>query len=250
MGKVKNVLAVLLTVLLLAGGSLLPVAATRFQDKTTTNVVQYENIEALQLRLEEETLSMTYQEKLFLINQGVHVEVTGEHTQLREDMVLETVYGAMTPYMELFLGKNVDNDYIHYYPSMVYNEQDPSRYAYYWYVTMSLDVSHTDSITMILDDETGKLLAIEMNDPEWNLETEYLQDLQFALSEIYFEELGITPTLQWPIAVEATTPEIDAMGISVVAAHYQFADLLADSQYDVIGVEIGVRTDGVYIYIV
>ena len=66
MGKVKNLLAILLTAVLLIGGSLLPVAATRFQDKTTTNVVQYENIEALQLRLEEEALSLTYQEKIFL----------------------------------------------------------------------------------------------------------------------------------------------------------------------------------------
>ena len=64
--KVKNILLVLLTVVLLIGGSLLPVAATHIQDKATTNVVQYENIEALQLRLEEKVLSMTYPEKMLL----------------------------------------------------------------------------------------------------------------------------------------------------------------------------------------
>ena len=127
MGKVKNLLAILLTAVLLIGGSLLPVAATRFQDKTTTNVVQYENIEALQLRLEEEVLSMSYQEKIFLIMHGMGIEVNDENTKIKENDVIEATYAALMPYMEVFFGKSFDNDYIHYYPVMVYDERDPSR---------------------------------------------------------------------------------------------------------------------------
>ena len=242
MGKVKNVLAVLLTALLLVGGSLLPAVATHFQDKSTANVVQYENIEALQLRLEEEALSMTYQEKMFLLMHGAGMEVTDEKTNIKEEMVMEAAYAALMPYMELFFGGSFDNDYIEYYPVMVYDESDPSRYIYYWYVTLSLDMSMNDTVSAILDDETGKLLALEMIDPELMIEEKYLQKLQYTLASVYFADLGIEPVAEWPLEVEA----YDDTGSSLAATNYQFVDAL----YGEVNVQIGVRPDGFYIYFV
>ena len=242
MGKVKTVLAFLLTALLLVGGSLLPSAATHFQDQSTANAVQYENIEALQLKLEEEALSMTYQEKMFLLMHGAGMEVTDEKTNIKEEMVMEAAYAALMPYMELFFGGSFDNDYIEYYPVMVYDESDPSRYIYYWYVTLSLDMSMNDTVSAILDDETGKLLAIEMIDPEMYLEAKYLQKLQYTLASVYFADLGIEPVAEWPLEVEA----YDDTGSSLAATNYQFVDAL----YGEVNVQIGVRPDGFYIYFV
>ena len=242
MGKVKTFLAFLLTALLLVGGSLLPSAATHFQDQSTANAVQYENIEALQLKLEEEALSMTYQEKMFLLMHGAGMEVTDEKTKLKEETVMEAAYAALMPYMDLFLGGSFDNDYIEYYPVMVYDESDPSRYIYYWYVTLSLDMSMNDTVSAILDDETGKLLAIEMIDPEMYLEAKYLQKLQYTLASVYFADLGIEPVAEWPLEVEA----YDDTGSSLAATNYQFVDAL----YGEVNVQIGVRPDGFYIYFV
>ena len=243
MGKVKNVLAVLLTVLLLVGGSLLPSAATYFQDQSTANAVQYENIEALQLKLEEEALSMTYQEKMFLLMHGMGMEITDEKTNLKEEMVMEAAYAALMPYMDLFLGGSFDNDYIEYYPVMVYDESDPSRYIYYWHVVMSLDISMNDSLSVILDDETGKILAIEMIDPEFMIEEKYLQKLQYTLASIYFADLGIEPVAEWPVEVES----YDDTGSSLAATGYVFIDEIHGAE---INAQIGVRTDGFYIYFV
>ena len=242
MGKVKTVLAVLLTALLLVGGSLLPSAATHFQDQSTANAVQYENIEALQLKLEEEALSMTYQEKMFLLMHGAGMEVTDEKTNIKEEMVMEAAYAALMPYMELFFGGSFDNDYIEYYPVMVYDESDPSRYSYYWHGVMSLDMSMNDTVSAILDDETGKLLALEMIDPELMIEEKYLQKLQYTLAAIYLEDLGIEPVAEWPLEVEA----YDDTGSSLTATNYQFVDAL----YGEVNVQIGVRPDGFYIYFV
>ena len=242
MGKVKTFLAFLLTALLLVGGSLLPSAATHFQDQSTANAVQYENIEALQLKLEEEALSMTYQEKMFLLMHGAGMEVTDEKTNIKEEMVMEAAYAALMPYMELFFGGSFDNDYIEYYPVMVYDESDPSRYIYYWYVTLSLDMSMNDTVSAILDDETGKLLALEMIDPELMIEEKYLQKLQYTLAAIYLEDLGIEPVAEWPLEVEA----YDDTGSSLAATNYQFVDAL----YGEVNVQIGVRPDGFYIYFV
>ena len=243
MGKVKSVLAVVLTALLLVGGSLLPSAATHFQDKSTANVVQYENIEALQLKLEEEALSMTYQEKMFLLMHGAGMDVTDEKTNLKEEMVMEAAYAALMPYMDLFLGGSFDNDYIEYYPVMVYDESDPSRYSYYWHVVMSLDMSMNDSLSVILDDETGKILALEMIDPELMIEEKYLQKLQYTLASVYFADLGIEPVAEWPVEVES----YDDTGSSLAATGYVFIDEIHGAE---INAQIGVRTDGFYIYFV
>ena len=248
MHKVKNALVVLLTAVLLAGGGLLPTAAARFQDKGITDVVRYENIEALQLRLEEKAQGLTYPEKMFLMMNGMGMDITDEDTRIKEENLMEAIYTAIAPYMDLFFGGSLDNDYIEYYPVMVYDESNPSRYAYYWHVMLSLDVSVNDSLSVILDDETGKILAIEMIDQDTMIEPEYLQKLQDALADIYLADLGIEPVAQWPLALENADIYGDyaAMGITVAAAQYQFADAM----YGDILVQIGVRSDGFYIYLV
>ena len=243
MRKVRNAFLILLTVLLLVAGSLLPSAAAYFQDETITNAVQYESIEALKLKLEEEIPGMTYQEKIFLMMNGMGVEVTDENTVIKEKEVMEAVYAAMTPYMELFLGGSFDNDYIEYYPAMVYDESDPSRYTYYWYVTMSLDVSVNDTVSVILDDETGKILAVEMIDPDMHIDEKYLEKLQYTLAAIYLEDLGIEPVAEWPVEVAP----YDDTGSAIAATGYIFIDEVRGAE---INVQIGVRTDGFYIYIV
>ena len=243
MGKVKNILAVLLTVLLLAGGGLLPTAVSRLQDKTTTNTVQYENIEALQLRLEEEALSMSYQEKMYLLMHGEGMEITDEKTKIKEERIMEAVYGALAPYMDLFFGGSFDNDYIEYYPVMVYDGTDPSRYAYYWHVILSLDMSFEDTVSLVLDDETGKALAVEMIDPALHIEYAYIPELQYTLAATYFKELEIEPIAQLPLE---SAENYDAMGMPVAAVNYQFVDAV----YGEVNVEIGVRPDGFYIYLV
>jgi len=244
MRKVKNALIVLLTLILLAVGSLLPAAAAHFQDSKTTNVVQYDNIEALQLKLEEEMPSMTFHEKLQLLSNGVGVEVTDANTRLKEEDIMEATYVALVPYMELFFGKPLDNDFFQYNVAMCYDETDPTRYYYYWHVQLSLDASYTDGISVILDDETGMLLAVETYDPEWMIEETYHQELETALAATYFGEWGVNPEMAWPRDVEEITP--NASGRVGVASQYMFVD----KTYGEIHLEIGVYTDGFYIYII
>lgn len=243
MRKVKNVLVILLTLLLLAAGSLLPMGAAYMQDKNTANVVQYADIEALQLKLEEEVLSMTYMEKMQLLMHGMAMEVPGEKTKITEANILEATYTALTPYMELYFGKGLDNDYIEYYPVMVYDETDPSRFCYYWHVLLSLDESLADSTSVILDDETGKILAIEMIDPDFDIDEAYLQELQYAVADTYFGDLGIDPDASWQQAVEEGRA-YDSGNVGIVTM-YQFVDTL----YGEVNLEICVHTDGFYIYL-
>lgn len=242
MRKLRNILIIALTVALLAAGSLLPMTAAQMQDKNTANVVQYADIEALQLKLEEEVMSMTFHEKLRLLTNGTGVELSNEVTQISETDILEATNAALLPYMQVFFGKPLDNDYLHYNHAMAYDEHNPARLCYYWYVQLSLDTSYTDYISVVLDDESGKILAIEMMDPDFNIDASYLQDLQYNLAALYFDSLGLSPDTAWPAAVDTAPVE---EGNVIVASSYQ----LVDAIYGEVVIEIGVHTDGFYIYI-
>lgn len=71
----------------------------------------------------------------------------------------------------------------------------------------------------------------------------YIPELQYTLAATYFKELEIEPIAQLPLE---SAENYDAMGMSVAAVNYQFVDAV----YGEVNVEIGVRPDGFYIYLV
>ena len=244
MRKVKNGIVILFTTALVLAAGFVPMAAVQFQDQATTGVVKYESIEALSLKLEEETPSMTFVEKMFLLTNGTGMEVTDENTRIKEEEILETAYAAAAPYLELYFGDSLDNDFLHYNAAMVYDERDPTRYCYYWYVQLSLDISYNDTISMVLDDETGKILAIEVTDPDFGIVEDYFEKLQYTISTTYLSELGMSPTAEWPMEVESVAKDWN-VAIPAVGTHYLFVEPL----YGEISVEICVHSDGFYIYV-
>lgn len=246
MRKVKNVLLILLAVLLLAAGGLLPMAAAQLQDEATANVVQYADIEALRLKLEEEQPEMSIYEKLRLMMKGTGVEATSEMTKMTGSQILEAVYAALQPYVDVgFLTDDLSNDYLEYYPIMVYDQDAPSVYNYYWQVHMSLDAYQYDSLRVILDDETGKLLAIEVTNPELIIAEEYQDKLEQAIRVVYLENLGLTPVAVIPVETEgAYIGEIWEPDSTHVLMRYQCVDV----NYGEVNVEVGVNSNGFYIF--
>lgn len=112
---------------------------------------------------------------------------------------------------------------------------------------MSLDGFENDSITVILDDETGEILALEC----WNLPTliedSFLEKYEDMVRVNYFGNLGITPTgaKQIDMEVVATEPGSDA-GIRQYAVRYQCINTL----YGEINIEIFINANGFSVYIV
>ena len=250
MRKVKNALLILLAVLLLAAGGLLPMGAAYMQDKKTANVVQYADIEALQLKMEEEQPEMSMYEKLRLMMHGIGTEITSEMTRMNGAEILESMYAQLQPFAGMgILADDLSNDYLEYYPVMVYEESSPTVYNYYWEVQMSLDASQYDHIRAILDDETGKLLAIEVTDPKnMDIPAKALAELECSISQYYFENLGITPVDAVPVDAEAVLDgyvnETLEHGDSYFLMHYQCVDVL----YGEVNIEVCVDSNGFYIF--
>jgi len=240
MGKLKNILLILLVLLVLILGSLLPMGAAKLQDKTISNVVQYGDLKALQLKLEEQDPKLSFQEKLSLVVHGIGGEVTEEVMRMSPGDVHEAAYAAFQPYADIY-GLPLDNDMLEFYPGMAYNENDPSVSSYFWSVHMSLDVSQNDTITMILDDETGKLLAVELIDLDMDIPAEALWEFQAAVSSVYFEALRAEPVSAWPVETESA---VIGEGVTQVATRYQFVDTL----YGEVCVDICARNDGFVIF--
>lgn len=248
MRKVKNAFLILLAALLVAAGGLLPMAAARLQDKATIGTAKYEDIEVLQLKMEEEP-GLSFYEKIQLITAGIGVEVTDETMKMTGAQVLEAVYAGLQAYVDIgFLVEDLSNDYLEFYPIMVYDENDPSVFNYYWHVSMSLDVSQNDFISLILDDETGKILAIELKDPEMYIEAPYLTELEYQISSVYFNDLEIVPAAEMPVDAEGILDgyanELQEPGDSHVLIRYQCVDV----RYGEINIEICVHSNGFYIF--
>lgn len=247
MTKLKNVSALLLVFLLAAVGAVIPVVTARVQDALTAGQVQYADVDSLQLTLEERRQQLHIQEKLQLITQGMGVEVTSEVTNMNGAQMLEAMYAQLEPYSAFGLFVQPDNDYLEFNPVMVYDETDPERYAFCWLVNMSFDAFEGDSLTVVLDDETGKLLAMEYIDPSMQNPEKALWELQEGIQATYFGELGLTPVEAMPVDTEGILMEpmesVNDAGDSHMVMRYQ----LVDVQYGEINVEICVHTNGFYI---
>lgn len=249
MGKLKNAVVILLTIILLVGCGLLPYAAAGFQDQTATNAVKYESIEALQLKLEEEQPDIGVCEKLRLLMHGVGTEVTSEMTELTGGEILETMDTQLQPFADMgVLAGDLSNDYLEYSPGMCYEETAPTVYNYYWEVSMSLDVSEYDSVRAVLDDNTGKLLAIEVIDPNLDIPEKALQELEHLISEYYFQNLGLTPVDATPMEpagyLKGYTEGVQADGGPCFSMSY----LCVDESNGEINIEISVDAHGFCIF--
>lgn len=249
MRKVKNALLILMAALLVAAGGLLPMAAAQLQDKATIGTAKYEDIEALQLKLEEQNPEMSFYEKLRLMMHGIGAEVTSEMTGMTGAEVLETMYAQLQPFADMgILAEDLSNDYLEYNPVMFYEDGDPTNYNYYWEVQMSLDASQYDYIRAVLDDETGKLLAIEVTDANMDLAADILTELEYSISQYYFENLGITPVEAVPVDVEGVlggyVNETLEAGDSYYLMRYQCVDVL----YGEVNIEVCVDSNGFYIF--
>lgn len=245
MTKLKNGLVLLLVFLLVVLGAVLPGAVARVQDELTAGQMQYADVDSLQLKLEERSQALSMQEKLALIPNGVGVEVNSEVTDMKGAQVLETLYTQLESYADLgLLTHDLDNDLLEFSPVMVYDEADSKRYSFYWRVTTSFDGAEYDSLNVILDDETGTILAMEYVNPNLYIEAESLWEYQEILRKIYFGNLGLEPVDAMALDTEGILGEamesVMDSGDSYTVMRYQ----LIDVRYGEVNVEITVHSNG------
>ena len=223
--------------------------AAHMQDAATANVVQYADIEALRLKLEEEQPGMGVCEKLRLMMHGMATDVTSEMTEMTGAEILETMYAQLQPFVDMgVMAGDLSNDYLEYVPVMCYEETVPTVYNYYWEVSMSLDVSQYDYVRAVLDDETGKLLAVEVIDPNIDIPEKALQEMEHLISEYYFKNLGLTPIDATPMETAEYLKGYTEGVLADGGPHFSMSYLCVDESNGETNIEIGVDSHGFYIF--
>lgn len=159
MKKLKYMLFIFLTVLLVAVFAILPQAVALLQDKATHSEVKYANTQAIQLSFKEgtQTEQRSMVGKIKLSQQQMY-RISENMTSMSKEEVLDSVDRELVPYLEadMFASDWENADKI-IEPFCALDLED--GYGFFWYVTFQKDDGY-NSLYLWVDDETGKIIFI------------------------------------------------------------------------------------------
>ncbi len=184
MNRIRSILALVLTLCLLTAGAMLPVIVEGIQNKRAA-VPGFSAVQSVDLKLEE---PLTIPQKLSVLAAGQYYP-TSQNTVLTKDQLLERVESGLGPFYDRELvpynWKDISigtNSYI------AYREDAPERNYTVWFVALENQDWQGE---MIVDDETGTILAIQF--------TSYTEQAVYITSghvrqvkEAWFESVGFS----------------------------------------------------------
>lgn len=163
MRKFKQFLLLLLSVGVLALGWLLPTIAAWLQDHYNTNVVQYQNIDALELELHDPEDSLGFLGKLSLQSEGQRIDIPEEQASIPSDELYGIVMDRLVPYQEAGLIYGDLSEFSYYaIPMALYSTTRIGEHAIFWTVDLSLrlDDELYYYINLTIDDSDGQIISI------------------------------------------------------------------------------------------
>lgn len=209
MGKfLKYMLVFLLAGAVMALGAAAPALAARFRDGTTVGKTASAAIGELTLEIQEpKTEVQRIQEKLALYSMTADGDeyVEADKAQRTADAVIAICQGEVERYREAgALCRDWFCDEITATPVFRYAlspETGTLRSGIFWYVHMvfyDYDPNgyrdYNKTMMMAVDDETGRILSVEYNDPTWSFGMEENGEMNMdTFCDLYFTGLGVEP---------------------------------------------------------
>lgn len=185
MGKIKNLVILLLTILSIILAAFLPRIAGWMTDAISLDGVSYSPVPAVQLQLRE---NMPVSGKLALMCRMDHViEISPELAELSDEEVRLGALAALEPYISSGLIPEFDIWSLDARALLIQTPDSPDRSGIIWSVIISGNPNGDPYICLDLDDTTGRLLRINFTDSHW-AQSDAANCLNLFTS-IYFEEL-------------------------------------------------------------
>lgn len=235
MGKAKQILVLVLAVVLLIAGGMLPFLTAAIQDQRQNEAVQYGDMSTLELVLrgeEQEPLDMFT--KLLLLQTGETVELAeNEVNATTHEELLALADRALADYYNagLLLWEPGEMELKGYIPLFLYLPGKPEVNAQMW--MLKLIDPEGDQLTIVADQETGNLIAMEYYSSSLMEKLGYDMEAYGALmAEVYFSTLGLEP-----FAIEG--PYYDA---AISQLYY-----LEQEGYENVLIHLSIQLDGFYI---
>lgn len=187
MRKLKILLTVLLTALLLAGGACLPGIVGAVQDQRVLGQPRYEPVQSVRLQIRDE---MSVVGKLSLMKYMYNVlDISGDQTRMTEEDAAAAGAKALAVYYEVGLIQPFDVTFVEWAPVLICDPKDPEVYGIFWKGLLVRDEEPYPMIEVYLDDETGRLMYIQYIAGEMIYEDGELEALLNVVADIYFAGL-------------------------------------------------------------
>lgn len=218
MYKVKCMLVITVTALIILLGVFLPTVVFTFQDSTfgTPNI---KDISTVKLEIGAKNEPVSYAGKLYLLGAGIFIDIDEKDASMREEDAIGLLGQLLEPYFNSNLLPDSLDDYaVDVGARLGYDPEDPEYNIVVWTVGMHNEIRGV-YIDLIIDDETGKILHIDVGSNEKPL-TDTYNDLVYVFDvfeQIYFGGLGLEPELK--NAVSDNVFVIDAEGLGKVEIH-------------------------------
>lgn len=188
-------LLLLLTVLLLISVAFLPALAGALQDAGTQKTVSNRPLHSIAPYISENGSGLLVEDKLKILQESEISSIVPAMASMDEQQVRAAVEVGMQPYIEADIMRPFESWEFHATPHVAISWQDTAHWFLFWDVNL-VDVSDEiqQSLTVTLDDETGKFLIMYYFDPyaveKWQPWDEACLPLnQFA--QIWLEQAGL-----------------------------------------------------------
>ena len=194
--KAKSIISILLTIVIVFFGASLPYLAGHIYDSINTGHENQADIRSLQLEINE----LTLYEKMLLSIVGTTIQVSDEQAYTQREDLPEVIAAAIVPYLqtgyfyfEADLEKYINSGEIetNAYPLLSYMPSDPGKSNVFWIVDLFLDDYYSEYIHMVIDDETGTLVALIIRSDAPILEGYDCQEVAHVFYYTYCNIIGI-----------------------------------------------------------
>ncbi len=207
-------LLLLLTVLLLISFAFLPALAGMLQDVGVEKTVSNRPLHSIVPYISENGSGLLVSDKLKIMQESEISSIVPAMASLDTQQVRAAVEAGIQPYTEAGIMRPFADWEFSATPYVTISWQDASHWFIYWEVHL-MDVSDESqqSLTVAVDDETGKFLMLQYFDPyakeDLSLWDENCPPLR-QFSQIWLEQAGLWDSAQ-PVTVDPESQQIQGL---------------------------------------
>lgn len=226
--KLQYVLAFLLTAALIAGGAYTPDLAAFLMDRSAFGQVTTASVQPIQLEFSEEETEAPYSpmQVLRLLCAGESMDMFYGETNLTEAEVRTLAAKLIEPYAQKGLLVISDSSQLTLEPRVAYDPGDLSNHRIFWalyYIQKSDGDLPYQTLTLTIDDATGRLLSIYSDVAESVFDSLDLPILSQRFADLYFEGIGLSEEAKfWESSGRVETMAHD----DILCTRYTFGDVV------------------------
>lgn len=131
-------------------------------------------------------------EKIYLLKSGIPVAGAGERTNLGSYDMMEVVENALSEYYNCGYIESEIADFtiVECEPFLYYSNEISNLSGIFWQIYMESDNAYAESISMYLDDQTGKVMLLSYESHEEIYSGQSLSERLYGLYSLYESQQG------------------------------------------------------------